>query len=109
MKQAEYGIRRWVWQGRVTFPRAGGQGHGEPEEATGVVCSKDAGQGRGQEKPRKTPESGAGVGTVPWPRKEMEPQILRLELKHKGSLLWTPPKPSSRISTERAGGSHAQN
>nr|KAF6500873.1 hypothetical protein HJG59_007908 [Molossus molossus] len=49
-------------------------------------------RGGGQEKPRKKLESGAGVGTMPWPRKQMEPQILRLELKHKGSLLRTHPK-----------------
>lgn len=53
MKQAEYGVRGWVWQGRVAFPRAGGQGHGEPEEAAGVFCSKDSGAGEGAREARE--------------------------------------------------------
>lgn len=37
-------VSGWVWRQRVTFPRAGDQGHGE---AAGVVCSKDSGTGEG--------------------------------------------------------------
>lgn len=54
------------------------------------------GQERGQEKLRKELESGAGVRTMPWPQKDMEPLILRLELKHQGALPWNRQESSSR-------------
>lgn len=85
MKQAENGIRRWVWQGGVTFPSAGGQGHGAPEEVAGVVCSKDSGTGEGAREVKEETGVRGMCQNNAWQQKEMEPQILRLELKHKGS------------------------